>query len=156
MSIPGVGFRDHARRGFARIHALGVQQLECLCRQLHGIIRIIEHEKLVETVGGDTGPYFQSRLGELADHPLVGEVRGVGFIAGIELVEDKPSRRRFDPAGKVGSICRDLCLEHGLIARAVGDVMTLSPPLIMTRGEIDEMVSILGKCLDLTARELNR
>ena len=53
-------------------------------------------------------------------------------------------------------MCRDLCLEHGLIARAVGDVMTLSPPLIMTRGEIDELVSILGKCLDLTARELNR
>ena len=119
-------------------------------------IRIIEHEKLVETVGGDTGPYFQSRLGELADHPLVGEVRGVGFIAGIELVEDKPARRRFDPAGKVGSICRDLCLKHGLVARAVGDVMVLSPPLIMTRDEIDKLVSIIGKCLDLTARELNR
>ncbi len=119
-------------------------------------IRIIEHEKLVEIVGDDTGPYLQSRLGELADHRLVGEVRGVGFIAGIELVEDKPSRRRFDPSGKVGAMCRDFCLEHGLIARTVGDVMTLSPPLIMTRGEIDELVSILGKCLDLTARELNR
>ena len=52
-------------------------------------IRILEDEKIVETVGADTGPYFQARLGELAEHPLVGEVRGVGMIAGMELVADK-------------------------------------------------------------------
>ncbi|MCJ7599547.1 MAG: aspartate aminotransferase family protein [Methyloceanibacter sp.] len=117
-------------------------------------IRIIEEEGLVETVAKVTGPYLQSRLAELASHPLVGEVRGAGLIAGIELVEDKALRKRFDPERKAGAICRDFCLENGLIMRAIRDIMVLSPPLIITTAQIDFIVETARSALDRTADAL--
>ena len=114
-------------------------------------LRILRHEKIVETVGSDSGPYFQARLRELADHPLVGEVRGVGLIAGIELVADKAARECFVPEGRAGILCRDACMAQGVIVRATRDVIVMSPPLIITRGEIDELVAALAKALDQTA-----
>ncbi|MFP6743324.1 MAG: aspartate aminotransferase family protein [Alphaproteobacteria bacterium] len=118
-------------------------------------VRILRDEKIVETVGTDTGPYLQARLRELADHPLVGEVRGVGMIAGIELVEDKAARKSYDAGRKVGQTCRDLCTENGVIVRAVRDVIVLSPPLIISRDEIDVLVNTLAQCLDETAKTLS-
>jgi putrescine---pyruvate transaminase len=118
-------------------------------------VRILRDEKIVETAGTDTGPYLQARLRELADHPLVGEVRGVGMIAGIELVEDKAARKSYDPGRKVGQTCRDLCTDNGVIVRAVRDVIVLSPPLIISRDEIDVLVDTLARCLDETAKTLS-
>jgi putrescine aminotransferase len=117
-------------------------------------IRILEGEGLVDTVANTTGPYMQSRLAELASHPLVGEVRGAGLIAGIELVEDKALRKRFDPESKVGMICRDHCAEDGLIMRAIRDIMVLSPPLIITIEQIDFAVETARRALDKTAATL--
>ncbi len=117
-------------------------------------IHIIEQEGLVETVANITGPYLQSRLAELASHPLVGEVRGAGLIAGIELVEDKTLRKRFDPERKVGMICRDHCMADGLVMRAIRDIMVLSPPLIITTDQIDFIVETARRALDKTADEL--
>ena len=114
-------------------------------------LRILRHEKIVETVGSDSGPYFQGRLRELADHPLVGEVRGVGLIAGIELVADKAARASFVPEGRAGILCRDACMTQGVILRATRDVMVMSPPLIISRSEIDELVAALAIALDQTA-----
>ncbi|WP_299614778.1 aspartate aminotransferase family protein [Pelagibius sp.] len=118
-------------------------------------IAIIEEEKLVERVHDDTGPYLQERLATLADHPLVGEVRGVGFLGAVELVADKPSRAGFKPKGRAGTLCRDHCFEIGVISRAVGDTMVVAPPLILTREEADELVQRLGQALDKTAADLN-
>jgi len=118
-------------------------------------VRILRDEKIVETAGTDTGPYLQARLRELADHPLVGEVRGIGMIAGIELVEDKAARRSYDAGRAVGKTCRDLCTDNGVIVRAVRDVIVLSPPLIISRDEIDLLVDTLAQCLDETAKTLN-
>ena len=118
-------------------------------------VRILRDEKIVETVGTDTGPYLQARLRELADHPLVGEVRGVGMIAGIELVEDKAARKSYDAGRKVGQTCRDLCTDNGVVVRAVRDVIVLSPPLIISRDEIDVLVNTLAQCLDETAKTLS-
>ena len=101
-----------------------------------------------------TGPYLQSRLAELASHPLVGEVRGAGLIAGIELVEDKALRKRFDPERKAGQTCRDVCMENGLIMRAIRDIMVLSPPLIVTTDQIDFIVETARRALDRTADAL--
>ena len=114
-------------------------------------IRIIRDEGLVERVGTDTGPYLQARWRELGEHPLVGEARGVGFIGALELVKDKATRTRFDPLGEVGTVCRDFCFKNGLVMRAVWDTMIMSPPLIMTRAEIDEFIALARRCLDLTA-----
>ena len=114
-------------------------------------IRIIRDEGLVERVRTDTGRYLQARWRELGEHPLVGEARGVGFIGALELVKDKATRTRFDPLGETGTICRDFCFKNGLVMRAVWDTMIMSPPLIMTRAEIDEFIALARRCLDLTA-----
>src|SRR5262249_43157924 len=78
-------------------------------------IRILEDEGLVERVRSETGPYLARRLRELEDHPLVGEVRSLGFIGAIELVRDKAAHRSFEPLGRAGTICRDHCFRTGLI-----------------------------------------
>jgi len=118
-------------------------------------IELLQREKIVETVGADTGPYFQERLrAEFSDHPLVGEVRGVGMVAAIELVKDKGKRLPFDPQGDVGTICRDHSFHNGLVMRATKDSMILSPPLIISRAEIDELIGVARHCIDLTAKDI--
>lgn len=117
-------------------------------------IELLQREKIVETVGSDTGPYFQNCLRELESHPLVGEVRGTGMIAAMELVKDKSTRTLFSPEGDVGNICRDHCFDNNLIMRATSDSMLLSPPLVITRSEIDEMLEKAKLCLDLTAQDI--
>ena len=116
-------------------------------------LRILREEKIVERVREETAPYLQKRLRELNDHPLVGEVRGLGMLGAIELVKDKATRSRYE--GKaVGMICRQFCFDNGLIMRAVGDTMIIAPPLVISRGEIDELVEKARKCLDLTLEAL--
>ncbi len=119
-------------------------------------INIMRSENMVAHVHTETGPYLQSRWQELAEHPLVGEARGIGFIGALELVKNKSTREFFEPAGDVGQLCRDFCFDNGLIMRAVGDTMIISPPLVMTKQHIDELVELAGKCLDLTAKELGK
>ncbi|WP_139134035.1 MULTISPECIES: aspartate aminotransferase family protein [Pseudomonadaceae] len=113
-------------------------------------IRILRDEKIVEKVKAETAPYLQQRWQELADHPLVGEARGVGMVGALELVKNKKTRERFNDLG-VGMQCREHCFRNGLIMRAVGDTMIISPPLVITKDEIDELVTKARKCLDLTA-----
>jgi putrescine aminotransferase len=116
-------------------------------------IRILREEKIVERVKSETAPYLQKRLRELSDHPLVGEVRGVGLLGAIELVKDKPTRERYSGKG-AGMICRTFCFENGLIMRAVGDTMIIAPPLVISFAQIDELVEKARKCLDLTLEAL--
>jgi len=116
-------------------------------------IRILRDEKIVNRVHEETAPYLQKRLRELADHPLVGEVRGVGMLGAIELVQDKATRKRYEGRG-VGMICRTFCFENGLIMRAVGDTMIISPSLVISKAEIDELVTKARQCLDLTLAAL--
>ncbi len=116
-------------------------------------IRILREEKIIEKVHAETAPYLQKRLRELNDHPLVGEVRGVGLLGAIELVQDKATRKRYE--GRcAGMICRQFCFENGLIMRAVGDTMIIAPPLVISKDEIDELVTKARKCLDLTLEVL--
>ena len=117
-------------------------------------LRILRDEKIIERVREETGPYLQKRLRELADHPLVGEVRGVGMLGAIELVQDKQTRARFPAERSAGMVCRGHCFTNGLIMRAVGDTMIIAPPLVISKEEIDELVSKARLCLDLAAREL--
>ena len=116
-------------------------------------IRILREEKIIEKVHAETAPYLQKRLRELNDHPLVGEVRGVGLLGAIELVQDKATRKRYEGKG-VGMICRQFCFDNGLIMRAVGDTMIIAPPLVISKSEIDELVTKARKCLDLTLEVL--
>jgi putrescine aminotransferase len=113
-------------------------------------VEIIEREGLVERTREVTGPHLAGRLADLADHPLVGEVRSRGLIGAIELCADKATRRRFDPLGAAGTVCRDHFFAHDAIMRACGDTMVLSPPLIITEAEIDHLMAVTRTCLDLT------
>jgi putrescine aminotransferase len=113
----------------------------------------LRDEKIIEHVREETAPYLQKRLRELNDHPLVGEVRGVGLLGAIELVKDKSTRERYTGKG-VGMICRQFCFDNGLIMRAVGDTMIIAPPLVISFAEIDELVTKARTCLDLTLRAI--
>ena len=113
-------------------------------------IRIIRDEKIIEHIQQDIGPYFAAQMATLADHPLVGEVRTIGMLGAIELVKDKKARSRFDTDGTAGSTCRDQALDAGLILRATGDTMLLSPPLVISREEIDEVLRIISIAIDNT------
>jgi 4-aminobutyrate---pyruvate transaminase len=94
------------------------------------------------------GPYMQQALAQFADHPLVGEVRGVGLLTGIEMVADKATRVLFDPARKVGATVDRHARAHGLITRFIGDRIAFSPPLVITEAEVDEIAARLGQALD--------
>ncbi|MFC4159438.1 aspartate aminotransferase family protein [Chitinimonas lacunae] len=120
-------------------------------------IKLLRDEGIIERVKTDTGPYFQQALREaLADSPLVGGVDGAGLVAGIQLTSDKASRGRFENAWEIGTLCRDFCFKNNLIMRATADRMLLSPPLVINRSEIDELVEKAARCIGLTARELGK
>ncbi|MCV6613882.1 MAG: aspartate aminotransferase family protein [Cellvibrionaceae bacterium] len=124
------------------------------CAAAIAVIKALKEEGHIERVREQTGPYLQQRLAELAEHPLVGEVRGAGFVAAIELVKDKAKRQRFEEDDGVGGICRDACIAAGLVMRAVGDTMIISPPLTLDKAQIDELVDKARAALDATAAQL--
>jgi putrescine aminotransferase len=113
-------------------------------------LSLLRDERLVERTREETGPYLAAKWRELAQHPLVGEARSVGLIGALELVRDKATRTFFDNRGEVGTICRDFCFRNGLIMRATRDTMIVSPPLVITREQIDELAEKAWRCLDLT------
>ena len=109
-------------------------------------LAIIEERQLVDNARR-MGLVMHEELERLKAHPLVGEVRGAGLVAGIELVADKATKRPFDPVGKVGAEVFRVAHDHGLIVRAIGDTIALCPPLIVTDGEIREIVARLEATL---------
>jgi 4-aminobutyrate---pyruvate transaminase len=102
------------------------------------------------------GPLLQSTLARLKEHPIVGDVRGVGLILGMELMRDGEKRIPFDPALKVGARVDEAAKDHGLIVRVVGDRLVFAPPLIIESAEIDEIGERLARALDDVASELAR
>ena len=111
---------------------------------------IIEERGLVENARA-MGEILQRELrSRFTDHPLVGEVRGVGLIAAVELVADKATKQKFDPVGRAGGYVFQKAHEHGLIIRAIGDQIAFCPPLIITEAEIHDMLDRFAATLDDT------
>jgi putrescine aminotransferase len=117
---------------------------------------IMEREQLPQRVRDDIGPYLAARFEELKSHPLVGDAETCGFMGGLVLVKHKPTGARFDPDLGVGMVCRGHCFGNGLIMRAVGDRMIIAPPLTITHAQIDEMMGLIVKCLDLTLADARK
>jgi putrescine---pyruvate transaminase len=112
-------------------------------------LEIIERENLVHRVATDTGPYLAEALKRLDGHPLVGETRSRGLIGAVEIVADKKSRARFGgKEGTAGPTVRDICIENGLMVRGIRDSIVMSPPLIITREQIDTLIGTIHKALD--------
>lgn len=117
-------------------------------------IEIIENDGLVDR-SAEMGAYMQPLLRkELADHPLVGEVRGTGMIAAFEMVADKAKKTPFDPSVNSAARLQKYLREDGLICRAVMNITAFSPPLVIEKSDIDELVSKLKSGLDKLQDEL--
>ncbi len=112
-------------------------------------LQIYEERKLYEHVR-KVSPRFQQRLRSFADHPLVGEARGVGLVGACELVQNKSTKAAFDAKRAVGPKCMAFCQQRGLIVRAIGDVIAMCPPYIVTDSDIDEIFARFGRGLDDT------
>jgi 4-aminobutyrate--pyruvate transaminase len=95
-------------------------------------------------------PRMQDGLRRFENHPLVGEVRGIGLVGGIELVADKPTKRPFDAAINAAGFLARRTQHHGLILRAIGDTIAFCPPLIIQEQEIDLMMQRFGLALEDT------
>ncbi len=110
-------------------------------------LRIYKERDIVGHVR-KVAPNFLAGAQKFADHPLVGEVRGIGLLAGIELVRNKTSKEPFEPARGIGMMVQNEAQKHGLIVRALGDTIALSPPLIITDEQIDDMYARLTRTFD--------
>ena len=116
--------------------AIGVKTMEIYQRD-----NIVGHvQKLI--------PLFWKHLDALREHPLVGEVRGKGLVAGLEIVADKASKRSFEAKQAIGAKLNMMAQEEGLIVRNMGDTVAVCPPLVISEGEIDELFAKLGKAFD--------
>ena len=117
------------------------------------MINIYEEMDVVGHVR-DVGPYLLRQLQTLNDHPLVGDVRGVGLLTGVELVRDKATRALYDPAVGVGRRMDANGHKNGLILRIIGDRIAFAPPLVIERADIDEIVNRFKRTLDETWAEV--
>ncbi|MBL8225288.1 MAG: aspartate aminotransferase family protein [Chromatiales bacterium] len=124
------------------------------CAVASATLEVLQRERLIERAREQVIPAFAARWQALADHPNVGEARSVGLIGALELVRDRAGRQRFAKELKVGERCRDLCIEQGLVMRAVGDTMIVAPPLVITEPQLDELVEKARRAVDLTIRSL--
>ena len=112
-------------------------------------LRILEEEKIVEKVREDTGPYLQEKFATLADHPMVGEAKMIGMMGSIALTPDKSARAPFAAdAGTVGYMTRERCFANNLIMRHVYDRMIVSPPLVISKPDIDLLIERAWQSLD--------
>src|SRR5690606_23176563 len=116
-------------------------------------IRIIEERGLVDNASA-AGAVLQRRLRELADHPLVGEVRGVGLIAAVELVADKASRAPFDPAGKAGALAGRQAQDDRPALRGLQARVAVCPPLIIAGAQVGARAGRFAQSLEETAKKL--
>jgi 4-aminobutyrate--pyruvate transaminase len=108
--------------------------------------KLYRERDILSHVRRQMGP-FQKKLAGLADEELVGEVRGVGLVAGVEVVKSKKTREAFAPVGKVGRVVQAKAQEHGLIIRAIGDTIAICPPLIIEEAQVDDLVARLRRAL---------
>jgi 4-aminobutyrate--pyruvate transaminase len=114
-------------------------------------LKIYEERNILDHVRS-VAPGFQGGLRGFADHPLVGEVRGIGLIGAVELVKNKETRENFAPSDGVGPFFMARAQEHGLLCRAMmNDTVALCPPLIVKEDEIGEIMARFGKALEDTA-----
>jgi adenosylmethionine-8-amino-7-oxononanoate aminotransferase len=118
-------------------------------------IALLERERICERVR-DLGPLFLERLRTLREHPIVGDVRGSHFMLCIELVQDRHSKAPFPVAVDIGRRISRAAQERGLIVRPIGNLSVLSPALILTEDQIDEIVAILDASLRATISDLTR
>jgi putrescine aminotransferase len=120
-------------------------------------LRILDEEGIVTRVREETAPYLKQKFESLTDHPLVGEAKIVGMMGSIALTPDKAARAPFAAeAGTAGLITRERCFANNLVMRHVGDRMIISPPLVISKSEIDTLIDRAWTSLDEAHSQLER
>ena len=150
--IAGVMVRDHMadvliERGEELAHGFTYSGHPAACAVAVANIRILRDEQVIEQVTEEIEPYFRERWNELGRHPLVVEARSIGLMGALELINEQGNSSD-QKRGAVGGACRDACMSNGLVMRAVDDTMIVSPPLIISRSEIDELIEKALTSLD--------
>ncbi len=112
-------------------------------------LKIIEEEGLVQHAA-EMGIILRKGLQQFADHSMVGEVRGVGLIAAVELVADRHTKEPFEAVGRLGRYLSSQAQERGMINRVMGDALAFCPPLISTEKDINEILGVFAASLDAT------
>jgi len=132
-------------------HGLTYSGHPAACAAGLATLEILTGSNIIENAKSTLGPHLQNRLAALADHPIVGEVRGQGMFAAVELVKNKSSKERLAPEAAGASFCRDSAVANGLMVRATDDAMIMAPPLVCTIEEIDILADKFEQALDTTA-----
>ena len=110
-------------------------------------LQIIDDEGLV-TRAERMGKRLHEALARLGEMPHVGEVRGLGLIAGVEIVADTATREPFPPSAGVGAKIARAMRDRGLITRVKGDIILLAPPLIVSEEEVDTIVNVVAESVE--------
>ena len=116
-------------------------------------IEIMERDNLCGQVR-ELGPYFETQLDTLRDLPIVGDVRGKCFMMCVENVADRNTKELFPAEVHIGNRIADHCEKRGLIIRPIAHLNVMSPPLTLTREQIDQFVSILRESIEATLADL--
>ncbi|NIE68999.1 aspartate aminotransferase family protein [Burkholderia sp. Ax-1719] len=116
---------------------------------------VLDRGGLVERTKTDTGPYLQKALRDaFADHPLIGEVQGVGAVAAIQFAKDKTTRERFANEADLTWHSRSVGFDLGVIVRSTNGRLIVAPPLVIDHAQIDELVDKMRQAVDATAKKV--
>jgi putrescine aminotransferase len=115
-------------------------------------LEVLRSDDIIGRAARDLAPRLQDGLKAFEAHPIVGQVRGRGMFAAVELVRDKHSRERLAPDSAGAVFCRDTANDRGLMVRQTGDAMIMAPPLVCEAEHIDLLIERLGEALDVTAK----
>ncbi|HKP48478.1 MAG TPA: aminotransferase class III-fold pyridoxal phosphate-dependent enzyme, partial [Gemmatimonadales bacterium] len=153
---------DHLAQGSGSfLHGQTFSHHATLCAAGTATLRYLRRHGLVERCA-DMGRVLHQRLQRLRDHPLVGDIRGRGLLAGIEFVADRQTRRPHDPSLRVAERFAAEAMDSGVMVwpnagqleDGTGDLAMLAPPFVIDEDQIDELVLGLGSALDRTASDL--
>ncbi len=116
-------------------------------------LAVLEREALCARVR-EISPYFLGELRALGELPLVGDVRGMGLLVGVEFVRDRARRAPFEPAVGIGKRVAAACRQRGLIVRPLGSVIGISPPLTISRAQIDTLCGVLRESIRAVGEQI--
>ena len=161
VPMGAVGIADHIadaleEKGGEFTHGYTYSGHPTACAAAIVNLNILRNENIVDRVANDIGPYLQEKWRALSEHPLVGEAVMTGLMGAVQLTSDKASRKLFHKDLNAGMRCREHSVNNGLVMRAVGDRMIVSPPLILSYEQADELIEKAVVALDLTLSDLQK
>jgi adenosylmethionine-8-amino-7-oxononanoate aminotransferase len=158
LPLGGIGISDKVFKALVDtpperrwMHAFTYSAHPTCCAVALATLDILEREGLIEEAGRK-GKRLLAGLRQLASLDNVGDVRGLGLMCGVELVEDKPTKARFPAARKVGARLYQECAKRGLVSRIKDDIYMLAPAFVISDDDIDRCVNIIGESIPVAVR----